>query len=80
MTGADETRFQQLADRPSSMSCFIALIGLSKILASILTQLVISCLMFIVPSRRQKLMTSVLFFLVPNQAVEADRWRRRARA
>lgn len=40
MAMPDETRFQQPADRPSSMSCFIALIGLAKILASILTQLV----------------------------------------
>lgn len=45
MAMPDETRFQQPADRPSSMSCFIALIGLAKILASILTQLVRSCAM-----------------------------------
>jgi hypothetical protein len=78
--GADERHFQQLADRPSSMSCFIALIELSKILASILTQLVRNCIMFVVPSRRQKLITSVLFLLVRDQAVEADHRRRRARA
>lgn len=45
MAMPDETRFQQPADRPSSMSCFIALIGLARILASILTQLVRFCAM-----------------------------------